>query len=379
QLQFARRIAVDHGHFLSGKSALAGMFADLPGVTVRLMQRGERAYLPPFENVTLRPGDLVIVAATRTALTDVFSSHPGSLEEIWRSRGGEESNARRQLAVAEAVIAPGSRMEGRTIEMLGFRRLTKAVVLGVQRRSKMLRARLSDIRLEAGDTLLICGPVEAVAELRNNRDLIVLEWSSQEIPVTTRAQAARLAAFGVVAAAASGIMPILHASVLGATTMVAAGCLNIRQASRALDIRIFLLVASALALGAALEGTGAAERLAMTMVDAVSPFGKLAVLSALFLLTAVLTNVLSNAATAVLFAPIALSAAAQTGSDPLPFILAVLYGANCCFATPIAYQTNLLVMGPGHYKFVDFLRFGGPLVLLLWAVFTLAAPWRFDL
>jgi len=162
--------------------------------------------------------------------------------------------------------------------------------------------------------------------------------------------------------------------------MLIAGCLNTRQASRALDLRIFLVIGAALAMGMALEKTGAADLIAHSVVNLASPYGTLAVLSAIFLAVALLTNLLSNAATAILFSPIALSAAAELKvEDPLPFLLAVIYGANCCFATPIAYQTNMLVMGPGHYKFGDFMKFGGPLVIILWVVFTIFAPWRFDL
>ena len=200
--------------------------------------------------------------------------------------------------------------------MLGFRRLTRAVTLGIQRRSRMIRTKLGEIRLESGDTLLLCGPVEAFRELRSSRDLILLEWSQTEIPLT----------------------------------------------------------------GMALEKTGAADLIAHSVVNLASPYGTLAVLSAIFLAVALLTNLLSNAATAILFSPIALSAAAELKvEEPLPFLLAVIYGANCCFATPIAYQTNMLVMGPGHYKFGDFMKFGGPLVIILWVVFTIFAPWRFDL
>ncbi len=376
---FIAQIEVTHGHFLSGKRPIAGMFADLPGMTVRMVQRGEHAFLPPYDDLTLQPGDLVIVAATRHALTDVFSRQPELLQEIWRSGGGDRESAPRALTLTEAVVAPGSRMVGRTIENLGFRRLTKSVVLGIQRRSQMIRARLGEIRLEAGDTLLMCGPPSAFSELRASRDLILLEWSSVELPVTARAQAARVIAVLTVLAAASGVLPILHASVLGAFAMIAASCLNIRQAGRALDLRIFMLIGAAIAMATALETTGAAGFLAMEVVEAVSPYGPLAMLSALFLLVAILTNILSNAATAVLFTPIALEAAKLTGAEPLPYVLAVIYAANCCFATPIAYQTNLLVMGPGHYRFLDYVRFGGPLVFLLWCVFTAAAPWRFGL
>ncbi|MCI4646283.1 MAG: SLC13 family permease [Hyphomonadaceae bacterium] len=380
--QFVAQIQVGKDHFLLGKRPIAGMFKELPNFTVRVIQRGERAILPPFEEVALEQGDLVIVAATRGALMEVLSSQPEMLEQIWRAGTGidEDDDSPRSLVLTEAVVAPGSRMAGRTVEMLGFRRLTRAVVLGIQRRSHMIRSKLGEIRLEAGDTLLLCGPANALRDLRVSRDLILLEWSQTEITLTARALSARLITLGMVLIAASGLLSILHASIIAAVAMITFGCLNIRQASRALDLRIFLVIGAALAMGFALEATGADNAIAMGVVQLAEPYGTLAVLSTIFIAVAVMTNLLSNAATAVLFSPIALSAAEQIGApDPLPFLLAVIYGANCSFATPIAYQTNLLVMGPGHYKFSDFLRFGGPLVLLLWAVFTLIAPWRFEL
>ena len=379
--QFTAQFEVTPGHFLDGKQAIAGMFPELKDMTVRMIQRGERALLPPYDEIRLQPGDLVIVAATRQALTDLLSGKPSMLRDIWQSGVPErdEATGETQLGLVEAVIAPGSRMAGRTVEMLGFRRLTQAVTLGIQRRSRMIRTKLGEIRLEAGDTLLLCGPVSAFRNLRTSRDLILLEWSQSEFPTTTRAQVARLITVGMVVAAATGLASITLASVVAATSMILLQCLNHRQASRALDLRIYLVIAAALAMGIALEMTGAAQLIAEIVVMLASPFGPLAVLSAIFLAVAILTNILSNAATAVLFTPIAISAAQQTGADPFPYLLAVIYAANCAFATPIAYQTNMLVMGPGHYKFRDFLRFGGPLVLLMWAAFTVVAPWRFDL
>lgn len=381
--QYVAQIEVAHNHFLNGKSPVAGMFQDLPNMTVRMIQRGEQAMLPPFDDdeVTLQAGDLVIVAATRQVLSDTLAQQPDLLRQMWRASGGDENKdlTPRSLMLAEAVIAPGSRMAGRTVELIGFRRLTKTVVLGIQRRSRMIRSKLGEIRLEAGDTLLLCAPPEAFAELRTSRDILILEWSSTEIPVTARAMLARILTFGTIALAAFNILPILHASLLGAVAMILTGCLNFRQATRALDLRIFLLIAAALAMGAALELTGAAAMIAHAVVQTAEPYGTLAVLSAIFLAVAILTNIVSNAATAVLFTPVAISAAQELGAEPLPFVLAVIYAANCCYATPIAYQTNLLVMGPGHYKFSDFMKFGGPLVLIMWITFTIAAPWRFDL
>ncbi len=379
--QFVAQFEVTPTHFLNGKRAIAGMFPDLQNMTVRMIQRGEQAILPPYDEITLQPGDLVIVAATRQALTDLLSGKPAMLNDIWRSGAFESDDdpENAQLGLVEAVIAPGSRMAGRTVEMLGFRRLTSAVTLGIQRRSRMIRAKLGEIRLEAGDTLLLCGPVSAFRSLRASRDLILLEWSQSEFPTTTRAQVARFITLGMVLVAALGIASITIASVVAATLMILLQCLNHRQAGRALDLRIYLVIAAALCMGTALEATGAAQLIAEIVVLLAAPYGTLAVLSAIFITVAILTNILSNAATAVLFTPIALEAAEQMGAEPLPFLLAVIYAANCAFATPIAYQTNMLVMGPGHYKFGDFLRFGGPLVLVMWAAFTILAPWRFGI
>ena len=152
--------------------------------------------------------------------------------------------------------------------------------------------------------------------------------------------------------------------------MIATGCLNIRQAARAFDMRIYLLIGSAFALGTSLQSTGAADLLAWSVVALFQPFGTAILLSALFFMVMCLTNVLSNNATAILFTPIAVGAAQQTGNDPMLFALTVLFAANTCFATPIGYQTNLLVMGPGKHKFTDFVRAGVPLSLLVWATFT---------
>ncbi len=379
--QFVAQIAINESNPLIGKTAIAGMFPDLTNMTVRMIQRGETSYLPPFDDITLKQGDLLIVAATRKALTETLSQQPDLLRQMWQSHddGMDEDTATPRLMLVEAVVAPGSRMIGRAIEQLGFRRLTSTLVMGVQRRSRMMRTKLGDIRLEAGDTLLLCGPSESFRSLRSSRDLLLLEWSQIELPVTEKSLIARWITVGVVLAAASGFVGILHASMLGAVAMIVFGCLNIRQATRSLDLRIFTLIGAAIAMGTALEKTGAAMAMAHIVVNIMSPLGSLAVLSTLFLLVALLTNVLSNTATAVLFTPIAISAANLLGVDPKPFVLAVIYAANCCFATPIAYQTNLLVMGPGHYKFSDYLRFGGPLVIVIWLVFTLIAPLRFDL
>ena len=161
--------------------------------------------------------------------------------------------------------------------------------------------------------------------------------------------------------------------------MVLAGCLNTRQAARAIDRRIFLMIGAALAMATALEATGGAAFVAMQIVKATDGLSPVILLSAIFLTVAVFTNILSNNATAVLFTPVAVTAAFELGLDPRAFAFAVLLGANCSFATPLGYQTNLLVMAPGHYTFADFFRAGAPLVIILWLTFTLTAPMLFGL
>ncbi len=369
--QYIAQLEVTTDHPLAGKQPVAGMFPDLPDMTVRMIQRGEHALLPPFSDITLKPGDLVIVASTRQKLQDLLSKNPNYMRGLLdTNEDGDKMEKGDGLAITEAVVAPGSRLSGRTIEHIGFRHTTGCVVLGIQRRSRMIRARMGEIRLEAGDTLLLFGSSTAMKRLRADRDLLLLEWSTTSIADPRKTLSARIIFGGVVIAAATGIVPIVVASFLGALGMIAAGCLNTRQAARAFDMRVYLLIGSAFALGTALQSTGGADLLASGVVSVFAPYGPVVLMSALFLLIAALTNVLSNSATAILFTPIAVGAAQQLGQDPMMFALTVLFAANTSFATPIGYQTNLLVMGPGHYKFGDYLRAGAPLAVLMWIAYT---------
>ncbi|MBO6633422.1 MAG: anion permease, partial [Parvibaculum sp.] len=380
------QLEITADHPLVGVSSKAGLFPPLRDMTVRMIQRGEHPILPPFEDVTLIPGDVVIVAATRQTLTEALKSgsriFEGMLEE--RFAEGVETNGGPakpggELILAETVVAPGSRMIGQTIEQIAFRHQTGCIVLGIQRRSRMIRTLLNDIRLEAGDVLLVLGKGVQVQDLRHNRDVLLLEWSATELPDPKLAHRA-LGIFGaMVAVVLLGLVPIEIASVAAAGAIIAAGVLNVRQAARAIDRRIFLMVGAMLGVAAALEATGGARAIAEASVVMFSGFGVPIILSAFFFATAVTTNVLTNNATAVLFTPIAISTATQLGVDPMVFVYAVIFAANCSFATPMGYQTNLLVMGPGHYEFRDFVRTGTPLVILLWLAYSLFAPWYYGL
>ena len=380
--QYIAQIRVSPDHPLEGAATVAGLLPQLKNVTIRMIQRGEQSFLPPFD-LTIQSGDVLIVATTRSSLSSLLSSNPKYLKGMLNIAGfhdeSKPSEGSDTIVVSEAVIAPASRMIGRNIEQIGFRRQTGCLVLGIQRRTRMIRKRMLEIRLEAGDVLLLFGYESDMKALRSNRDLLLLEWSTSELQDIRKARAAQLIFGGTVIAAATGILPIEIAALTGAIGMIAAGCLNVRQAVRALDMRIFLLIGAAFAMGIALEKTGAAAYIAQRTVDIFLPFGPHALLMAMFLIVALMTNIISNSAAALLFAPIALSISAQTGIDPIAVVMTVIFAANCSFATPIAYQTNLLVLGPGRYNFRDYVKFGLPLIILLWITFSCMLPFLLNL
>ena len=380
--QYIAQIRVTDNHPLLKAKPIAGLYPALKNVTVRMIQRGENALLPPFD-VELQSGDILIVAATRKSLSKLLSTDSQYLEGMLNIAGfhdeSRSSESTDTIVVSEVVIAPGSRMIGRNIEQIGFRRQTGCLVLGIQRRSRMIRKRMLDIRLEAGDVLLLFGYESNMRALRNNRDLLLLDWSTAELPDIRKSLYARIIFGLTIIAAATGIVPIEIAALSGALGMIASGCLNVRQAVRALDMRIFLLIGAAFAMGLALEKTGGASFIGMKVVEIFQPLGNHVLLAAVFLIIALLTNIISNSAAALLFAPIALAISQQTGIDPIAMVLTVIFAANCSFATPIAYQTNLLVMGPGRYNFADFAKFGLPLIFVIWITFTLIVPFFFQL
>ncbi|WP_417710184.1 SLC13 family permease [Roseibium aggregatum] len=379
--QFIAQIEITYGHPLVGVESVSGMFPKLKDMTVRLVQRGQKPILPPFENVVLSPGDTVIVAATRAALANALARRQPLMEADSDINGsGRETPAPAgTISLAETVVAPASRLMGRTLPQSGFYTDTGCLVMGIQRRSRMPRMAMNDIRLEAGDVLLVAGSEEAIARLRGNRDVLLLDWSMAEVPRKRYAPRALVIFAFVVALAASGLVPIVTTAVAGTFAMIVSGCLNIRQAMRAIDSRIFMLVGASLAAAVALEGTGGANAIATGLVHLLAGASPTVMLSALFFIVMILTNFLSNNAAAVLFTPIAINLANQIGASPEAFVVCLIIAANSSFATPIGYQTNLIVMGPGHYKFNDFVRAGTPLALILWLTFSLVAPWYYGL
>jgi len=225
--------------------------------------------------------------------------------------------------------------------------------------------------------LLIQGGEGNIADLRGDPDVLLIEWSAENLPAVHHAWPALGIFAAVVVVSATELLPIVTAAVCGAAAMLIAKVLNIRQAGRAVDRRVVLLVAAALAMGTALQATGGAPFLAESVLAALGDAGPATVLSVFVLLIALLTNVMSNNAVAVLFTPIAVGVANGLGVSVEPFAVGIVIAASCAFATPIGYQTNLLVMAPGNYQFSDFTRAGLPLVFIIWATYSLFAPWYY--
>ena len=387
--QFIAQFIVEPHSPMVGIAALGGMFPAFREMTVLMVQRGAVHSRAPFEDITLEPGDVVIVAATRKALIDAVSRSSGLQIRLTATvedetapgdeAAGDPAPASGDSVVAEAMVSPGSRLLGLPIEQSAFPAADGVRVLGVQRRSRMTRARMHEVRLQAGDVLLVSGRSRDVRGLRANRDVVLMQWSESELPSYNHARRASLIFLAVVGVAATGVLPIVAAAVAGAALMVLSGTLNVRQAARAIDRQIILVGGASLALNAALSATGGGDYIAGGLVDALDGAGAAVMLSGFFLLVAAFTNVLSNNACAVLFTPIGINIAIGLGVDPMVFVIAVILAANCSFASPIGYVTNLLVMAPGRYRFSDFMRAGSPLILLLWIGFSLFAPWYYGL
>lgn len=382
--QFIVQIEVRAESELIGESAPGGHFKALPQMTVRMIQRGERAILPPFEDVVVVDGDVIVVAATRAILKDAIAEHGELFHPDLRDgkalEDEDEGAPWRQAdqVLAEVMVAPASRLVGQTLRLAGFRYKTGCIVLGIQRRARMIRARITEIRLEAGDVILVQGQRDDIRALRVNRDVVLIESSREDLPSLDHVKRASLIFVTVVALAATGVVPIVVSAFVGAVAMVATGVLNLRQAFRAIDPKITTAIAAALAMSIALRETGGAAFAAHGFLSLLTGAGPVAVLSMLFLIAAIMTNIISNNAVAVLFTPIAVDLAVEVNAPPALFAIAMVFAANCSFASPMGYQTNLLVMGPGHYRFQDFVRAGVPLIFIMWITFTLVAKflWR---
>jgi len=286
---------------------------------------------------------------------------------------------RSERVLVEAVVSSTCPLVGRTIREGRFRSTYGAVVIAVARDGERLNVKIGDIVLQPGDTLLMEASPTFLERQRSNRHFyLVSEVSGSAPPRHDRAWIALTVLVGMVAAAALELVPMVAAALVAAGAVVALRCISSTEARRAIEWESLLLIAASFGLARAIDKTGLAESIARSTIGAAGDKPVL-VLAALYFVTMVFTELMSNNAAAVLTFPIAWQTAADLGVDPTAFVMAVTVAASCGFATPMGYQTNLMIYGPGGYKFSDYVRFGGPLNLIVMAITVLLAPllWPF--
>lgn len=346
---------------------------------VGLLRDGERLSTP--RDQVLKAQDLLLVrgeAKDIRALRDKFALRHFSLNHHFKRIRDEETDEP-ELVLTEVMIAPNSKWIGANIAALNQSWHRDCLVLGIQRRSQTVRERLRRINFRVGDILLMTLPKEDLGSLRRDKDFVLLSAADAKPEGSWRSWFALAVMTAVVVCSAVGWIPIAVAALLGAVLMVGARCLSAQDAYDSIDWRIIVLLAGLLPLGLAMTNSGAAQFIVDNTLGKVSGYGPLVVLGVLYLLTMVLTELMSNAGTAVLMTPIAMTTATMLGIEPTPFLIAVMFAASTSFMTPVGYQTNTMVYAAGGYKFGDFLKIGLPLNVLFWVLAMILIPliWPF--
>ncbi|WP_411967743.1 SLC13 family permease [Haloferax sp. YSSS75] len=347
-------------------------------VDILQLIRGDSVFLEPLGPKEIQAGDVFTLRTDRNTLVDLLDVEgldlvPVSVTEDELEIAGEGQN------LVEVVIAPGSSLVGESLATASFRQRYDGSVLALRRGGELIRRRMDNLPLRVGDTLLVQATTGSIERLDTNRDFIVAQeierhdFRESKIPVAVGIVA------GVVALAALDFIPIVVSALLGSLAMVATKCLRPTELYDAVQWDVIFLLAGVIPLGIAMENSGAAELLAEMVVMSGEFLPLLAVLGVFYFVTALLTNVISNNASVVLMIPVAIEAATTLGATPVSFVLAVMFAASTAFMTPVGYQTNLFVYGPGGYKFTDYMRVGGPLQLVLGIVTTLGVAYFFPL
>ena len=349
---------------------------------INILRGTENNSLVALPDMVLRSGDRIVVKSTPDNLKELETVLGASLFSGDERVDDEHPLQDRTQQIAEVVVVPGSTLDGRTLANIRFRERYQLMVLALFRSNKWVSHRgtehTEDTRLHSGDVLLVQGSVSNIKRLKSSRNLLVLDAKSA-LPISSRAPLAMIIMLWIILMAAFGLLPIAVSALCGVMLMLLTGCIKWFDTTRALSAPVILLIVTSLAMGTAMVETGGADLIASAYVRFTSGVSPRLILSGLLAMMALLTNVVSNNAAAVIGTPIAIGIAQQLGQPAEPFVLAVIFGANMSFATPMAYQTNLLVMNAGNYSFTDFVRVGLPLILLMWLLLSFLLPWLYGM
>jgi len=349
-----------------------------PELHVRRILRGQNLYITPLPDVRVHAGDKLLVSDTISQLREFQALLGAKLhaETDLASRGKRDN-----LQLAEVAVTLGSRLHSMKIGDVQLEEQYGLQILALHNASGVLEYRspgLNEHNLQASDVLLVQGSAEGISRLKMSGEMLVLDGTT-DLPRTRKAPLALLIMVLIVALPAFGIVPIEASSLVGVMALIGTRCLKWRDATSALSVQIVLIIVASLALGSALMKTGGADWLALVFLSLAFGAPAWLILASLMLLMAILTNIISNNAAAVIGTPIAISIAMELGLPLEPFVLSVLYGANLSFVTPMSYKTNLLVMNAGGYKFMDFVKVGTPLTLIMWVVLSAVLSLAYNL
>jgi di/tricarboxylate transporter len=368
---FQARLRLDEDNPMIGETLAKAKLKASDGIRVTQILRGDHSIFP-LPDAVLKEGDSLIVMDTANRIRSATEALKAKLYSGEYEVDEEHPLAAENQSIAEIAVVAGSTLDRTNLRYASFLQRHQLVVLALHRAGRDIwkaSEEIMDVTLEPGDVMLVQGSKDEISKLKQNPEFLVLD-ASDEVAHTERAPIALGILVFAVVAAATGFMPIAVSSLAGALLMLATRSLRLGTAIRSISSSVYFIVVASLALGQALLVTGASDYLTNVFLYFTAGAPPSIVLSGLMLLMAVLTNVVSNNAAAVIGTPIGIGIAQQLGVPPEPFVLAVLFGANLSFATPMAYKTNLLVMSAGNYTFGDFLRVGIPLTLLMWLTYS---------
>ena len=376
--RYLAEILIPRGSPLADHEPRAAFRERFPGIEIIEVIRYSHVYYPDRDAVILAPHDLLLIKGSASDLVALLASGqvelPLSESDMTFNGGHDES------LIVELLIPPQSSLLGTRLLESHLRREPNIHIIALQHRKlHYSEPKLQDVRLKIGDILLVRLPEAALEGLRGQSDFIIIEDVHHEIEHKHMARRAIVIFGAMVATATTGWLDIMAAALTAAFLMVIVGCLPLRDAYRSLEARVLLIIVGTFALSTALQKTGASALYAQTFLQIFTSAEPVWILAAVIVMTSISTQILSNNATAILILPIAIATATGLGVDPKPFIMAVCFGASACFATPIGYQTNLMVYSPGGYRFSDFLKLGIPLNLIVLVMGTLFIPviWPF--
>ena len=372
--EYLSEVRVRDSSSLSGQTLAESQLGSGYELDVLQIRRVDRPPLNPTPETRLRAGDVLAVQGSSDNL--LRASEALGLEPLvdWKFDDLVEEGSRSEQDMVEITLSPQSHMKGHTLKEVDFRARTGLSVLAIQRRGEALVSQIADIPLEYGDALLIRGPRKRINDLRADPEYLVLETAPLESRRLDKAPLAVLILVGVLVVVSTRLLHVSTAMLIGAMLMVLLNVLDMDEALQSIEWKSVFLIAGMLPMGIAMQTSGTAQFIAEWIVELVGNLGPLAVLMGVFLMTAMTTEVMSNAAATVLVTPIAIDAARSVGANPQAFVMAVVIAAATSFLMPIGHQANVLVFGPGGYRFLDYTKVGVWLNLIILIVVAIFLP-----